>query len=559
VSSPSQSLPSRPHRSLAVPVAFLLAAGLLAASGCSSGSDGSDTAAPATTVVDGPCTPETDEKPAKALLRCAEGSVAFVENEDASGTGVAIADGDDIYVLTNAHVVDPFDTADVTIGGELIPYVPVVGIDAGADIALVGPLDTDGKLPEPITVATDVALERGDDVYLVGYPGEVSTDDPEDLEATIASGIISRTREVKRFEQTYYQTDASIAGGQSGGPLFDDAGDLVGISGLSFAEEFALALSGTDVAEAVERILAGSGDSEYPNVPREPNDGLATSGTIRIADAADSQQLFIPSDAADRVLKFTVDTAANPVVSIASNQAEEPLAISHNAVEVIGELQRQIAAANGGNPDEIPDPADYGVSEKTTAPETSPGVFAVDIEAYADTYITIEAPLTTVAVEVGFNSNFGVFTLTGPPSEEKLEVGDSVDRVIATYEGLATYLVTLEVGQQVEIVAESPQSDVAIAIIDPGVELNPVTLGSPDGVEGIELIDDSDEGLYGYDAHKTLTAKTAGVYRIRLYSNDSVTILGRLSVLDCDKTQCGAKSAGSSDPDKDDGSDDSDK
>jgi hypothetical protein len=62
---------------------------------------------------------------------------------------------------------------------------------------------------------------------------------------------------------------------------------------------------------------------------------------------------------------------------------------------------------------------------------------------------------------------------------------------------------------------------------------------SPESAEGIELVDDSDEGLYGLDAVTTVTADDAGTYRIRLYSNEGLTALARLSVTDCENAKCG--------------------
>lgn len=72
--------------------AALVLIGLVGSVACTSGKSSSSTT---TTTAPAACAPKTGEKAAKALLRCAEGSVAYVENEDASGTGVVIErDGD---------------------------------------------------------------------------------------------------------------------------------------------------------------------------------------------------------------------------------------------------------------------------------------------------------------------------------------------------------------------------------------------------------------------------------------------------------------------------------
>ena len=52
----------------------------------------------------------------------------------------------------------------------------------------------------------------------------------------------------------------------------------------------------------------------------------------------------------------------------------------------------------------------------------------------------------------------------------------------------------------------------------------------------VESYDDGGGGLYGLDAEAVLDSTDGGTYRIRLYSNDVVTVLGRLTVTDCDAT-----------------------
>ena len=516
-----------PRRTLAGFAAPLLLTALVA-SACSSSQEAAS--APTTTAPRSECAPKSGEKAAKALLRCSESSIAFVENQDATGTGVVIDRDGNRYVLTNSHVVDPFDSADISVGGERFDAVPVIGIDAGADIAVVGPLEGD-HLPSALPIDRDAAVERGDDVYLVGFPGEVSNDDPEDLEVTIARGIISRTREVKAFEQRYFQTDASIAGGQSGGPLFDERGHLIGISGLSFAEnEFALALSGEDVDDAVSKILDGNGD-DYLAVPRTDEDNeLAKDGTFVLADASTYRQLFIPASKKQRTLEFTVDHADVVAVDMTTNVSDSPLAMSRSTPLIAAELQKLVAAERGGTPDDLPDPTAMGIDEKAMKPETSPGVFSVEIPADEDVYIGVQGPLLTEPLTVSFTSSLGVVDLSGDRPEGTIGIGDVIERVISTYEDAADYELTLEAGDEVEIRAESPQSDVALVIFEPGVALTPVVNVDLEGSEGVELVDDSDEGLYGLDAVTTISAKEGGTYRIRLFSNDAVTVLARLSV-----------------------------
>ena len=132
---------------------------------------------------DAPCEPEADEQPARAVLRCGEPSIAYVATQFGTGTGVAIALDGERYVLTNQHVVDPYDAADVQFGADAPERdVPLVGADVAADIALLGPIEA--RVPT-LDISDSAGLERGDEVFLVGFPGESSGDEHE---ATIAVG-----------------------------------------------------------------------------------------------------------------------------------------------------------------------------------------------------------------------------------------------------------------------------------------------------------------------------------------------------------------------------------
>ncbi len=156
------------------------------------------------------------------------------------------------YVLTNAHVVWPFEHARVVFGDQSEHLeVPVAHWDLMADLALLGPTQT-ALSPLPLGNGEDLAV--GSEVLLIGYPGE-----PEKLpRPTLATGILSRLREWEPVQMTFLQTDATVAGGQSGGVLISRDGEIIGITSLSFAEEqFALAISAKDIAPRLRGLLAG--------------------------------------------------------------------------------------------------------------------------------------------------------------------------------------------------------------------------------------------------------------------------------------------------------------
>ena len=177
-------------------------------------------------------------------------SIPIVLSREGQGSGILIP-GD--YVLTNHHVVWPNEldhTATVMFAdGTEHAEVPVVATNPWADLALLGPLQT-GKRPLPL--ADGEQLPLGSDLYLVGYPAEYEPDP----EPTITRGLLSRVRHWDGYDLTLLQTDAVIAGGQSGGALIDGRGRVVGVSTWEWhAGGFGIATSAIDDANLIDLML----------------------------------------------------------------------------------------------------------------------------------------------------------------------------------------------------------------------------------------------------------------------------------------------------------------
>ena len=131
-------------------------------------------------------------------------------------------------------------------------------------LTVPGPVDAAAR---PLRLESGEALSPGAELFLVGYPAEVEAFP----KATITRGILSRLREWEQAELTYVQTDASIAGGQSGGALVNSRGGVIGISGFSFSEaQFGLAASSADVSYIIDDLIGGRspyglGDRRHPS------------------------------------------------------------------------------------------------------------------------------------------------------------------------------------------------------------------------------------------------------------------------------------------------------
>ena len=125
-------------------------------------------------------------------------------------------------VVTNNHVIQDAEDIVIRVNGDKEFKAKVIGSDPLSDIAILQ-LDTEEKFV-PVRFGNSDKARIGDWVIAIG--------NPFGLGGTVTSGIISaRNRSIglSRYED-YIQTDASINSGNSGGPLFDMNGDVIGIN-----------------------------------------------------------------------------------------------------------------------------------------------------------------------------------------------------------------------------------------------------------------------------------------------------------------------------------------
>lgn len=138
------------------------------------------------------------------------------------GSGFIISP--DGYVLTNTHVVDGADTVTVRLQDRRVLTAKVVGSDPQYDIALLK-VDAKGALPA-VSIGDSRSLKPGQWVLAIGSPFG--------FDYTVTQGIVSAVgRNLGSQDQPYtsfIQTDVPINRGNSGGPLFDLQGRVVGVN-----------------------------------------------------------------------------------------------------------------------------------------------------------------------------------------------------------------------------------------------------------------------------------------------------------------------------------------
>ncbi|MFQ5695316.1 MAG: Do family serine endopeptidase [Terriglobia bacterium] len=146
------------------------------------------------------------------------------ERERSLGSGVIV--DPDGYILTNYHVVAGADRIDVRLAeGNESFRARVVGYDQETDLAVIK-IDAQGELPA-VPLGDSDKVEVGDWVLAIGSPFG--------LQATVTAGIISyKGRPGTQFFgsqfQSFIQTDAAINRGNSGGPLMNLEGEVIGIN-----------------------------------------------------------------------------------------------------------------------------------------------------------------------------------------------------------------------------------------------------------------------------------------------------------------------------------------
>ncbi len=164
------------------------------------------------------------------------GAIFVIESGSSLGSGFAL--GQDC-ILTNAHVIGDRQHVRVTTRGGQQLAASVFAIDEGLDLAV---LKVQGAALEHLDAGDERALQVGSDVYAIGAP--------ESLAYTLTRGVLS-AKDRKVGGRAYLQFDAAINSGNSGGPLLNDAGQVIGVITLKIdnAEGIGMAIPMSSVRD----------------------------------------------------------------------------------------------------------------------------------------------------------------------------------------------------------------------------------------------------------------------------------------------------------------------
>ncbi len=162
------------------------------------------------------------------------------------------------HIVTNQHVVNGADSVSVRFASGAREQADIVGQDSSTDVAVVK-VNTPSKALKPLTLGDSDNIGVGDPVIAIGNPLNVGL--------SVTTGIVSGTERPIDAPNGYtidgaVQTDAAISSGNSGGPLIDANGSVIGINsqvassgGGNFAQGVGFAVPINTVKNVVKQLI----------------------------------------------------------------------------------------------------------------------------------------------------------------------------------------------------------------------------------------------------------------------------------------------------------------
>ena len=198
---------------------------------------------------------------AQLVREVKDGVVQVVVPDVGVGAGFIVdAEG---RVVTNHHVVEDSRKVVVILSDGRGCNANVLDSHGMPDLAVVDILDCTGFKVLPL--GNSSAVEVGEDVVAIGYPPVPgSLDDPREITPTVTRGIVSAKRLYKGIE--HIQTDAAISQGNSGGPLLNYYGQVVGVNTFgtkkALADEINFAVASNEVKHRLPYLISGTTPAE---------------------------------------------------------------------------------------------------------------------------------------------------------------------------------------------------------------------------------------------------------------------------------------------------------
>jgi hypothetical protein len=195
-----------------------------------------------------------------SIAKAANGAIVTIvtaanDKPIALGTGFLVSP--DGVIVTNYHVIKTGNVAVVKFpDGTALPVDGVLASDKVRDLAII---KIHGKTFQSLTLGNSDRVQIGEDVVAIG--------NPLGLELTVSNGILSGNRTVEKEGGKFLQVTAPISHGSSGGPLFNMAGEVIGITSgfIEGGQNLNLAIPVNDA-----KLLLHNQSGALHDLPNEP-------------------------------------------------------------------------------------------------------------------------------------------------------------------------------------------------------------------------------------------------------------------------------------------------
>ena len=164
------------------------------------------------------------------------------------GSGFVIDEGG--YIVTNQHIVDDAEAVSVRFSSGAREEAEVVGEDPSTDTAVLR-VNAPGEALKPLTLGDSDTVGVGDPVIAIGNPLNVGI--------SVTTGIVSGTGRPIPAPNRYtingaVQTDAALSSGNSGGPLLDARGEVIGVNSQTAASGLGVVAQGVNFAVPINTV-----------------------------------------------------------------------------------------------------------------------------------------------------------------------------------------------------------------------------------------------------------------------------------------------------------------
>jgi S1-C subfamily serine protease len=277
------------------------------------------------------------------IISTSSGGRSFGPTSQGEGSGIVLDTKG--HILTNNHVISGADSLEVRFADKTSASAHVVGTDPGNDLAVVQIENPSGALT-PASLGDSNAVRVGDPVLAIG--------DPFQLQGTLTAGIVSaigRTSDQgngTRPVRNMIQTDAPVNPGNSGGPLLDCHGKVIGVvsalenpTGQDVNVGIAFAVPSNTAQRFLPDMLSGStvnhpwlgiaGEDITPALAKTLNLSVSSGVYVTLVSAAG------PADQAGLHGAFQSDQAAAQSSSLPTG-GDVIVAVDGQAVTGIGQL-----------------------------------------------------------------------------------------------------------------------------------------------------------------------------------------------------------------------------